>query len=380
MAASSDVPGRSWLVSSDTNAFDELESGNSVWPTIFCGIQYPWFVLGRIAELMGLVDRDMALLIGLLYFIALVIAGAALEGVGLIGAGIFIHAAYVLGIFAVTLFLRRKLRAQYNIRGSTVIDSLSSIYPFSLWGLSLVERDLRARTVTSGTPAHRPQETGTWSQDLWQCYPDGCAVFQCAANCPWFVMTRLYVRLRNPWKLMAAASVFGLWVGGFIGFIGVDAGAQGRSTESALKVVFWLLSTCCGILSVFLTAKLRESVRARFNIQGDFAHDVALSFFCRPCVLTQMEHQTQVLVKDVETGAPEEMSVPELPLPQIPTAAAPVAPALIESQRLLVPSGGSADIRPVDHSEAPGHAAAAPGSRGAGRDCDPETPSSFTIV
>ena len=417
---STTAPGLSWLSEADPSAFDELESGNSIWPTVMCGLSAPWFVLARIAARLSFKDREVTVMLGLLYFAVFGVCGAVLESVAFVEAGVVVHLAYIAGICLLTLLLRRRLRAQYNIPGSTVVDAIKSVFPFSLWGLALVERDLRrrdeaklkaARTgapksdLPPATPASQPPPpsnpatatganpppVGTWQSDLGFCYPDGCPIFQCAAAFPWFIMTRIHVRLGGGSKMLVAAGLFALYVGSItVGSVSETLMQDDFAGDAVytVGVLCMLLAGCLELMTVLMTAKLRHSVRQRYGITGNIAKDVLLSAFCRPCVLQQMEHQTQPLVRDLEAAAGQEeiasgasaatpaqspqptMASPSLPLPRDQAEhqrLVPLTPVANEAYAQAVISPPSEAPMPVVATAAPAlvAAAAAPAVEGA---------------
>lgn len=70
-----------------------------------------------------------------------------------------------------------------------------------------------------------------------------------------------------------------IWTSLFVMFVDLLFSSNGGES-SFFSIFIWIL-----------TFQLRQIVRTRFNIYGGCIEDVFLSFFCTPCVITQMVGQ-----------------------------------------------------------------------------------------
>jgi Cys-rich protein (TIGR01571 family) len=291
-----------WLAVSDPDALDELASGNSAWPMLCCACTYPEYILARAAMSTGLLSREAAFG-GALFVFALLVTGTAMEtstSPAAVAAGIFFQLMYLAAIFGATFAMRRHMRALFSLPGSSVVDCLASIYPCSVWGLTVLDRQASPPPLPGGG-ASAPVDAnavnvagsaGKWSTPLWGCLPHDLHTFQCAAVTPWFMQLRLLVRLgtSSPW--LAAVGLFVLYDFGTTAW---SANTKGSSQE--VRVLLSMAGSLCLGAYLFVSVHTRARIRARYGVEGSTLRDVAEVVCCHPCALAQMDRQTTDLAR-----------------------------------------------------------------------------------
>lgn len=262
-----------WLAVSDPDALDELASGNSAWPMMCCACMYPEYILARAATSTGLLSREAAYG-GALFVFALLVTGTAMEtsaSPAIVTAGIFFQLMYIGGICGATFAMRRHMRALFSLPGSSVVDCLASIYPCSVWGLTVLNRQASPPPPPGGgesapvdaNAVNVAGSAGKWSTPLWGCLPHDLHTFQCAAVTPWFMQLRLLVRLgtSSPW--LAAVGLFVLYDFGTTAW---SANTKGSSQE--VRVLLSMAGSLCLGAYFFVSVNTRARICARYGVEG----------------------------------------------------------------------------------------------------------------
>ena len=215
-----------WLAA-DPEATDELLAGNSVFPTLCCAIMYPWYILARVAAQAKMVrtgnvvveeidilpaicpgnrafpvglflhahiaclqiEPELAFGIGAFAFSALIVGGVIVESTspGLAFVGALMQIFYVVGVLVTIFSVRRHLRRQHNVPGSAVVDCIASVYPCSVWGITMLDYQLSKAPAPAHGNGEGARTTGTpgeWSSHLFACWPNGCHILNCACELP----------------------------------------------------------------------------------------------------------------------------------------------------------------------------------------------------
>lgn len=160
-----------------------------------------------------------------------------------------------------------------------------------------------------------PDERGTWVLSMPQLWPDNLAAVNCSWWCPWFMQTRLFIRMGTKARTATAAFLFAAFLLPILGTLSISIEYTKDSTWSGLMTLVVIIQVLALSCTIGITFLLRKRVREANGIAGSAMDDVLMAVFCGPCALAQMERQTQALVPGAHAAWQEELGLP-LPKPE----------------------------------------------------------------